>query len=486
MTRYGALLGIVALAALLRFPTLDVQSYWLDEAVTAVKVIQPSLSDTLHTIPTSEAAPPLYYGVAWLWSKVFGTGEVGLRSLSALAGTLTVVVAYAAAARLASPRAGLIAAALVATSPFLVWYSQEARSYALVVLLAAVAFLFFIRSLQEGRDRDYWLWALFSSLAVATHYFGAFPAVAEAAWLVLRGRRGIAVAASSLIALTCAVLLPLALDQADNRVGWIGDIPILERMRVATRLFVGGPGFRFDFHPSIGPGFVVAVGLLLIVSAAVYLTLRADATERRRATLAGGIGAVALGLPLAAGVVGPDYFIHRNVIVAWIPLAVAFAVLCAVRGAQPAGSVVAGIVAALFTGLSLGQPLDESRQRDDWRQAAEVLGPASPDRLIVTAPDFNSIPVRYYRPGARRVGTLPRPADGFILLTVTPRGLSQPPEAPPGFRITERRDIVRNEVLTMIWVQPSPARPIDAPAVVDAARKMGFDSVNLLAESPPF
>jgi len=147
---------------------------------------------------------------------------------------------------------------------------------------------------------------------------------------------------------------------------------------------------------------------------------------------------------------------------------------------------VAGIVAALFTGLSLGQPLDESRQRDDWRQAAEVLGPASPDRLIVTAPDFNSIPVRYYRPGARRVGTLPRPADGFILLTVTPRGLSQPPEAPPGFRITERRDIVRNEVLTMIWVQPSPARPIDAPAVVDAARKMGFDSVNLLAESPPF
>src|SRR5437763_15625786 len=124
-----ALVGITAGAASLRFSTLGVQSFWHDEAVTVGRILRPSLIDTLKTIPSSEATPPLYYVLAWAWTKVFGLGEVGVRWLSALFGTALVPVTYLTAVRVAPRRAALAAAALVACSPMLVWYSQEAPAY---------------------------------------------------------------------------------------------------------------------------------------------------------------------------------------------------------------------------------------------------------------------------------------------------------------------------------------------------------------------
>src|SRR3989442_15543984 len=89
------LAGITALAAILRFSTLSVQSYWHDEAVTAARILRPDFGAMLHAVARSEAAPPLYYTLGWVWAKLFGTGEVGVRSLSAVFGTLTAPVAEA-------------------------------------------------------------------------------------------------------------------------------------------------------------------------------------------------------------------------------------------------------------------------------------------------------------------------------------------------------------------------------------------------------
>src|SRR3954447_17819311 len=198
-----ALIGITAGAAALRFSTLGVQSFWHDEAVTAGRVLHPGLGATLREIPSSEAAPPLYYVLAWLWTKLFGISEVGLRSLSALFGTATVPVAYAIGARLVSRRTGLLAAAAVAVSPLLVWYSQEARAYALLVLTSALMIWFFAAALQEPERRRWlWWWAAASSLALLSHYFAAFVVIPEAAWLLWRVRKRsvlIAVAVPSVV-----------------------------------------------------------------------------------------------------------------------------------------------------------------------------------------------------------------------------------------------------------------------------------------------
>jgi uncharacterized membrane protein len=118
------LAGIVVVGAALRFSTLGLQSYRYDEAVTVGRVLHASFFTTLAEVPHSESTPPLYYLIAWAWSKAFGTGEVWMRSLSALAGTASIAVVYLGAVALPLPRrAGLIAAAAVAVSPVLRWSS---------------------------------------------------------------------------------------------------------------------------------------------------------------------------------------------------------------------------------------------------------------------------------------------------------------------------------------------------------------------------
>ena len=116
------LAGIVIVGAAIRFSTLDQQSFWLDEATTW-GIVSHGLGHVLSTVPKTESTPPLYYVLVWLWSRVFGTGDVGLRSFSALCGTLTIPVMWAAGRRLASERIGLVAALVTAVNPLLFWYS---------------------------------------------------------------------------------------------------------------------------------------------------------------------------------------------------------------------------------------------------------------------------------------------------------------------------------------------------------------------------
>ena len=98
-----AVAGLTVLAGALRFYRLGHQGFWFDEGNTAL-LVHFSPGKMLGLIPQSESTPPLYYMVAWVWARIFGYGEAGLRSLSALAGVLAVPVAYGSAP--SSARAG--------------------------------------------------------------------------------------------------------------------------------------------------------------------------------------------------------------------------------------------------------------------------------------------------------------------------------------------------------------------------------------------
>ena len=132
------------------------QSIWLDESATMV-LVHRGFSGMLSHLSSSESAPPLYYILAWAWTKLFGAGPLGFRSFSALVGTLTVPVMYLAGRRI-SPARGLWAAALTAVNPALYYYSQEARAYALVILLGAAAFVLWQRALRDPRARKLGWW----------------------------------------------------------------------------------------------------------------------------------------------------------------------------------------------------------------------------------------------------------------------------------------------------------------------------------------
>jgi mannosyltransferase len=150
--------GLCLLAGVLRLWGLGRQGFWYDEATTAW-LLRGTPAELLRRVVHTESTPPLAYLVAWLWIRVFGDTEVGLRSLSAVAGVAAVPVTLLAARQLVGRRAGPFAGLLVAVNPLLVWYSQEARAYSLLVLGSALSLLLFARAFANPTFGRLLAWA---------------------------------------------------------------------------------------------------------------------------------------------------------------------------------------------------------------------------------------------------------------------------------------------------------------------------------------
>ncbi|HEX8744844.1 MAG TPA: glycosyltransferase family 39 protein [Thermoleophilaceae bacterium] len=415
-----ALLGLVVLAAALRFWRIGHQSYWLDEVFT-VNLVNEDLAGMLKGVRETESTPHLYYALAWLWEKVTGDGEGALRSLSALFGIATVPVAYLAGRELFRPAVALTAAALVAVNPWLVWYSQEARAYALLVLLTGAALLFFLR----GRV---WPWALCSALAVLTHYFAAFMVAPMGLWLVWTRRDRASVAASAAVAAVGVALAPLALDQrASGHTEFIESISLGDRVTDLPKKFVTGE--LGTPTPGLGP----LAGVL--VAAALLLLWRAPAQDRRRALGLAALVGVTLAVPLALALAGFDYLFPRNAIAALVPAAVT---LAAGFATSRAGLIAAAALCATAIAVNVQVGLNESLQRDDWRALARAMGPATADRGVVLNGQVQLAPLEHYVPGLRRY-----PAGGarlgeIVAIHVTRSPGAREPQPPPGFALAGR------------------------------------------------
>jgi hypothetical protein len=336
------------------------------------------------------------------WMRVFGDSEAAVRSLSALFGTATIVVAFLIGRRLATARVGAVLAALVAFNPLLVWFSQEARPYALLVLLSGLSFLFFADALEKPTKRALALWAVASGLALATHYFAALLIVPEVVWLLARVRpRRQLVPALAGIGLVLAALVPLVATQ-----GQVQDYSFVKGEPLATRLFAQVPKQWLVGYDAPAEEAIVAAVALIVVAALVLARLRAVDRERRAALLGGGIGVAAPAIALVLALVGGDYYLSRYLLAAWLPVMLAVAVGMGARRSGRLGVALAVLTCALslFVVLSVnGRP---ELQRDDWRGIARTLGPAPPgSRAIVVSPINGSIPLALYMPGLSRLGS---------------------------------------------------------------------------------
>jgi mannosyltransferase len=396
----GAVTSVTAVGGALRFVGLAHQGFWYDEAHT-VLLVELTPGRMLSQLPVHESTPPLYYLCAWVWARAFGFGEAGLRSLSALVGTATVPVGYVAGRRIGCRRAGLVAAALLACNPLLVWYSQEARAYALLVFLSAVGFLFFVIARERPAAAPMAGWAVASALALATHYLAALTIVPEAALLLLASCQR-ALGWVFLVAAIGGTLLPLALAQRANHLAaWIARIPLGVRLQQLGDQLVAGFGASRGLSVTAGVGLVLAVPLLA----------RARPAERRNALLAAGVGVAGLALALALVWLGKDELITRNLLPALIPLVVAVAVALGGSRAGVVGLAAAALVCGGWVGVDLAVARNPGLQRPDWRLVLRTLGPPRRPRLIVLEHYRPSLPVALYD---RRLRRLPRSSRVFV------------------------------------------------------------------------
>jgi 4-amino-4-deoxy-L-arabinose transferase-like glycosyltransferase len=264
---------VTAVAFVLRLTGMH-QVLFGDELFTYPIVTRASLWDALSAVHHTSVTPPFHYVLAWLAVQL-GDPLVTIRLPSLILGTATVPVVYLLGARAAGRPAGLLAAALVAISPFAIFYGTEGRAYATLTFLAAVSTLALLRALDDGRGRWWALFAAASCLALYTHYTGVFLVLAQLAWAwwAHAERRRAVVASAAAIAVGFLPWFPFFLDQRENKgievLASFADLTLGGVGRAFARFFPGHPFHPVADLPGRPEAFAVALVLLLALAAAV-------------------------------------------------------------------------------------------------------------------------------------------------------------------------------------------------------------------------
>mgnify|MGYP006283205403 CR=1 FL=1 len=399
--RFYVLLLALLLGAALRFYRLDAQSFWSDEgnaarlAERSVKLIVEGAGGDIH--------PPGYYLLLRAWRDLTGGSEFALRAFSALCGVLTVALAAALGCRVGGPRSALGAAFALAVHPLAVYYSQEARMYALLGLLAA-ATLWIAARWQQSPRRD---WpaagALFLALTLGlyTHYAYGFVvlgvnAAFVAVWLGRRPRewRRLLIWAGAHLGAALAFLpwLPNALRVT----GWAPpDLNSGQALSEMTRALLVG----ITLPAGMTTYWLTVAGLLLLLA----LLTRSRSPFVKWGAFA--VTALPIALIAALDVYRAAYL--KFLMVAVVPLAVLLALPLAPldrkegrgrrEGALAGGVLLLALLPAQFISLR-HLYVDPAYARDDYRRLAEIISAeAQPeDAVILSAPNQWEVFAYYY------------------------------------------------------------------------------------------
>jgi uncharacterized membrane protein len=303
----SVVVGVLALAAALRFIQLGHDSLWTDEGFS-LRLVRSGMANFFDETTSADPNPPFYYVVLRGWIALFGDSEAALRSLSAVLGVALVFVMFELGRRSRT----VVWASRQRSSPlfpeFLVHYSQEARGYALLAFLTALSYLCLLRLLDRWSG---WSAVAYSAVITAllyTHVYGYFVLVAQVAFLAVkvvrwpedpRQRRPElvrwAVVTAVPVALTVPWLVVFAghlrdeVEGASNaKLGWLSapslrDLPgalsgyagSALSLAVVLALALGAAVLAVRKHPGSKPGAAVAAlgHLLLDDRRVVLLTL---------------------------------------------------------------------------------------------------------------------------------------------------------------------------------------------------------------------
>jgi len=228
---------IFVLGTILRLISLN-QSLWLDEAINVMAANSYSFFEMITQYAIADFHPPGWFIILWLWGKLFGYSEIAVRLPSVIFGVLTIYSVYLIGKKIVSQKLGLMAALLFAINPLHIYYSQEARMYALATLAVSINFFLFIKVIKKEKVNMIFL--IFANLLVlSSDYVAYFIFPAQLAFLLLIRKK--ALVKKWLMALIIAVLigiwwLPIFFAQLDVGAVAAANLP--------TWKFVAG---SFDF-----------------------------------------------------------------------------------------------------------------------------------------------------------------------------------------------------------------------------------------------
>ena len=269
-----------AVALLVCLWGINVPSYWRDEAATIAAINRP-LGDLIAMLGNVDAVHGAYYLMMWPIEHVLGSGALVLRLPSAVAVAVGAAAVAGTARRLISPWAGLSAGLLYALLPVTSRYGQEARSYAMVMAVAAISSYLLVRLLgAEPARRRRWLASYGASIAALgiLNIFGLLLVPAHALTIALYGRRGARDPAVRrlVIGWVAAVVTGLVIASPLLVFGW------LQRGQIAW-LSVNTSSSGLNTLYSLSGSYMVTTIVIAVIAVALVLSTEAGPEKRRAA-----------------------------------------------------------------------------------------------------------------------------------------------------------------------------------------------------------
>ncbi|HET9015364.1 MAG TPA: glycosyltransferase family 39 protein [Thermomicrobiaceae bacterium] len=405
----------------LRLTALNRQSLWFDEADIVVRA-QQSLGAVLYTFIQPGQNGPLYNLMLHFWLLIVGgVSEAKVRFPSAVAGVLTIPVMYLVGERTLGRRVGLLAAGLMAISPYDDWYSQDAKMYAIAVLLTLLSTLLFIEALRRNR-RAWWAgYVVVTTLCFYLHVTTVLVFVAQCAWFLLTWKRWEGRHRAWLISVGFLTVpyLPIAawagrvvLGQA---IMWQPKVTLWQMVQIeATKFAVNRADLTTQARATWLYGALAAVGLVGVGALGWGDRQGTRSLDRRWMLLFGSL----VVLPVLIFYVltfRQPLFDGRYLIMA-LPaylLLVAAGVRVLERKAWPLALVAMGLLIILAWIPLRDVNRSSAAQKEDWRAAYHtIVARAQPNDLVLVHPGYLITTYDFYAeefPGLKRLkpGTIP-------------------------------------------------------------------------------
>jgi uncharacterized membrane protein len=158
------------------------QSIRLDES-QSIWVSTKSI-DGILKVNAQDVQVPLYSIILHYWIQIFGTDITVARIPSLMFFALTLPVLFILISVVSDEPTAILGMTLFALSPFILWYSQEARTYSLITLLACLNHLYFLRFFNSRGDKAKFGYFATALLGIYSHYFFGFLLVSQGLYVM--------------------------------------------------------------------------------------------------------------------------------------------------------------------------------------------------------------------------------------------------------------------------------------------------------------
>lgn len=377
----------------------------LDEAQSLWQTSH-SVTGTLKVI-AQDVHVPLYHMLLHFWQLGFGQSIEAARTLSLLFFLATIPVVYLLARRILSVNWSLFVVLLFSFSPFMNWYANEARMYTLLVFVASLSQLFFLR-LIETRGKRGWLgYALTALVGIYTHYFFFFNLATQGLYFLATRKeyaRGmllkfLALAGGLLVAFLPWFLYFQSQGSASNT------SPNLQKPS-SVDFFNVYSQFSFGFQTDVANTILASLWPLLVIAALLFVKSGQVISRKVAYMMVAALAPVLLAFVISHTLT--PFFVSRYMVASVAPLLIA-GIWFISQYKKPLYLGLASLMVGALVFTSYQQYFSPATPvKEDFRSAAQFISDnAGAQDIVVLSAPFSVYPFNYYYDGHARVTTLP-------------------------------------------------------------------------------